>query len=293
MVNSAKLYKIVILIIFAFSFSLAIAIPEAKIINWTIEKNQEQYQKFIQQSFIIRMAAEYKGKFLSEQDKEQLLSLARETSKRLSQLQNKQQRLKQEIEDYEADDWEEKFGENKLFRKLINNIFQTELNKLKVDLWQAFACDGYDRNLIFKKILKNIESCDRPPAAVDLIKAKIYASLAKVDAAYFDEAKKQLSRLMIRSDISQKTAVESSIEYYKLTYQEPEHGDDIVNYQLPGHLSNDLEFMLPVVFLQRKLEVGYNRAAILIEIIQQTMGKEKKSYKRLLSKNKKRFRYVK
>ncbi len=48
-----------------------------------------------------------------------------------------------------------------------------------------------------------------------------------------------------------------------------------------------------ISFLQRKLEIGYNRAAILIKIIKQTMGKEKKLYMRLWSKKKKRFRYVK
>ncbi len=48
-----------------------------------------------------------------------------------------------------------------------------------------------------------------------------------------------------------------------------------------------------ISFLQRKLEIGYNRAAVLIEIIEQTMVKEKKLYMRLWSKKKKRFRYVK
>lgn len=43
-----------------------------------------------------------------------------------------------------------------------------------------------------------------------------------------------------------------------------------------------------ISFLQRNLEVGYNRAAILMEIIK----KEQKQYTRLYSKKKKRFRYV-
>lgn len=48
-----------------------------------------------------------------------------------------------------------------------------------------------------------------------------------------------------------------------------------------------------ISFLQRKLEISYNRAAVLIEIIKKTMVKEKKLYMRLCSKKKKRFRYVK
>ncbi len=43
-----------------------------------------------------------------------------------------------------------------------------------------------------------------------------------------------------------------------------------------------------ISFLQRNLEVGYNRAATLMYIIK----KEDKQYIRLYSKKKKRFRYV-
>ncbi len=43
-----------------------------------------------------------------------------------------------------------------------------------------------------------------------------------------------------------------------------------------------------ISFLQRKLEVGYNRAAVLMEIIK----KEQTRHIRLYSKKKKKFRYV-
>lgn len=42
-----------------------------------------------------------------------------------------------------------------------------------------------------------------------------------------------------------------------------------------------------ISFLQRKLEIGYNRAAVLIEIIEQTYGKRKKAiYETLVKKEK-------
>ena len=43
-----------------------------------------------------------------------------------------------------------------------------------------------------------------------------------------------------------------------------------------------------IAHLQRKLQIGYNRAAVIIEII----NKEQQQQIRLYSKKKKRFRYV-
>ena len=47
-----------------------------------------------------------------------------------------------------------------------------------------------------------------------------------------------------------------------------------------------------ISFLQRTLGIGYNRAAILMEHIQQSTRKQKRSSVRLSSKNKKKFRYA-
>ena len=47
-----------------------------------------------------------------------------------------------------------------------------------------------------------------------------------------------------------------------------------------------------ISFLQRTLGIGYNRASILMEHIQQSTQKRKRSSVRLSSKNKKKFRYA-
>ncbi len=47
-----------------------------------------------------------------------------------------------------------------------------------------------------------------------------------------------------------------------------------------------------IAFLQRTLGVGYNRAGVLMEQIQQNMCMQRKATLRLYSKKYKRFRYV-
>ena len=262
MTSPARLYKISIAIIFVLSLSLAAAIPEANDIDSIIEQSQALYRNFQKQSIMTRMQLEYKDRFFNDEEKENLRTLAKKTSAELNQLIDKQEKLKQAIEDYSGQDWEQKFGQNKLFRKLVNNISLTRTNKLRTDFVQAIASDDYNKNKIFKDILKTIESYNNPPAEIDLIKAKIYVNLAKVDTAYFDKAKKELLKFMPRSDIQQTTSVESSIEYYKLMYQDKEQRDNVLNYQLPIAFANDLELVLPIVFLQRKLDENAFEKAI-------------------------------
>ncbi len=249
-----RLYKTALVIIFTLNLSLAANIPEANDINCIIEQSQTIYRNFMKQSFMIRMQLEYKEKFFNSQDKENLRLLAQKASTELNQLIDKQEKLKQAIEDYSGDDWEQKFGENRLFRRLANNISLSRENMLKTDFVTAIACDEYNKNRIFKNILNVIESDPNPGEYVELLRAKIYANLSKVDIAYFDTAKKELSKLFIRSNILQETDVETLIEDYKLTYDKPEQRDGILNYELPSPLANDPEFVLPVVFLQRKLD---------------------------------------
>lgn len=250
----ARLYKISIVIIFILNLSLAASIPDANDINCVIEQSQQIYHDFQKQSFMTRMQVEYKDKFFNGEDQKKLLILAQKTSTKLNQLIDEQEKLKQAIEDYSGQDWEQKFSQNGLYRKLINNISITRANKLRADFVKAIASDDYNKNMTFREILKAIESFSNHPAEIDLIKSKIYASLAKVDLTYFDKAKKGLSNIIIRSDVSQQTTVESSIEFYKLTYQNTEQRDSILNYNLPSSLANDLELILPVVLLQRKLD---------------------------------------
>ena len=263
MTSLARLFKISIAIIFVLSLSLAAAIPEANDIDSIIEQSQALYRNFQKQSFMTRMQLEYKDKVFNDEEEENLLLSAQKTSAELNQLVDKQEKLKQALENYDGQDWEQKFGQNKLFRKLVNNISLTRTNKLRTDFVQAITSDDYNKNRIFKDILKTIESYNNPPAEIDLIKAKIYTSLAKVDTAYFDKAKKELLKFMPRSDIQQRTSVESSIEYYKLTYQDKEQRDNILNYQLAKSFVNDLEFVLPIVFLQRKLDENAFEKAIV------------------------------
>ena len=65
------------------------------------------------------------------------------------------------------------------------------------------------------------------------------------------------------SSIIDRITIESSTEYDKLTYRDPRKRDDILNYQpLPKPFTNELELVLPIVFLQRKLDENAFEKAI-------------------------------
>jgi len=220
-------------------------------------KTVQAADTFMQQSFRLRMAYEYKGRFLTAQDKQNLYSLAEAAADSLEQIAVEQQKLKAGIEAYEADDWDKRYGSTGLWRKLSRDICTTRLTKCRIDFYLALSSTEQQRTKMLNGILTEMASLNliSLPAASQLLKAKTFALLSGTNNSYGQMAEKELNELMIRSDMRHSTALRASIERIKFLAPTDANDLDKLSRTIAGSsCSNDIELVLSLAFLRRKYD---------------------------------------
>jgi len=242
------------------------ALATAKEINSLAQSARLAVNEFMQQSFKLRMQYEYSGEFLNPNDKNNLYELAKSASERLAAIAEKQKELKQQIEDYQGDDWDDKYGSTGLWRKLFGDLHKTVLSRCEVDFYLALTAEQPLSNKILHNILAEIDLLEltRLPAACALLKARTLALLAQTDPAYKSLAEKEHNILMIRSDMRHSTALRTSIERIKLLGPgEAGDLDKLTETIAKSGCSDDMELVLSLASLQRR----FNRPEGLEKIV--------------------------
>ncbi|GAG20133.1 unnamed protein product, partial [marine sediment metagenome] len=189
------------------------AIPTAGDINILAKRAKLTADTFMQEGFELRMRYEYSGRFLQQDDKENLHKLAKRASDGLQAIANAQKELKNKIEDYEGDDWDDRYGSTGLWRKLSGDLYVTTLTKGEIDFYLALSSQQPQRNKISQDILAQIDSLNQihKTAYSQFLKAKILALLAQTDPAYKPLAEKEFDWLSERSDMSHSTVFRIAI----------------------------------------------------------------------------------
>jgi len=255
----------------AFSLSLSAltanligAPPTAEDIEAAAEMAKLSFDAFTQQSAELRVQYEFSGKFLTQDDKENLQKLAKRASSQLQEIADAQKELKQQIEDYKGDDWDDRYGVTGLWRKLSIDIYITSLSKCEIDFYLALTAKQPQRNDTLRNILAEMDSLhpaprrggvnlSRIPAASQLLKARTFALLARTEPTYKPLAKKEFDELMIRSDMSRSTAFRTAVERIKLLgLTDPDQLKTMAENIAKSRCNDDIELVLSLAFLQRR-----------------------------------------
>jgi len=211
---------------------------------------------FMQKSFELRMRYQYCGKFISPDDKENLQRIAKRAHEHLQIIAKNQQAAKDKIEDYQADDWDAKYGASGLWRKLAKDLYTTILSRCEIDFYLALASDQPQKNDILRTILAEIDSLGLTllPADWQLLKAKTLALLGQTDASCRLLSEKELDQLMARSDMRHSTAFRTAIERIKLFGPTgPNQLKTIAEDIARSRCADELELVLSLAILQLKL----------------------------------------
>ncbi len=252
----------------SFSFLLSAggfveALPTAEDINSLAETARLTGDTFMQESFALRMRYEFSRQFSDPNDSPQdaprrrdsLHRLAKTAGEHLQMIAEKQKTFKQQIEDYQGRDWDAKYGQSGLWRKLSADIYTTGLSKCEVDFYLALTAEQPQRNEILHRILAEINSLNRlsNTAYLQFLKARTLALLARTDPTYQPLAKKEFDKLMIRSDMNQSTAFRITIERTKLFgITEAERLKLLAEELAQSSCRNDPELVLSLMSLQRR-----------------------------------------
>ncbi len=119
--------------------SSADVLPTAEDINSLSRRANLAAAAFTADSFELRMKYEYSGAFLKQEDRENLRKIAQKAGHDLGAVAEEQKQLKQQIEDYQGDDWDRRYGSTCLWRKLSADVYKTLLYKCQTDFYLALT----------------------------------------------------------------------------------------------------------------------------------------------------------
>jgi len=246
---------IVVLFVVFLSSALAGALPIAEDINSLAENARLTTDTFMQQSFKLRMQYEYSGRFLTEDDKENLYQLAKDAGDRLQAIVKEQETLKRQIEDYQGDDWDARYGSTGLWRKLSADIYTTKLSKFEINYYLALASEQPQRDQILHLVLGEIDSLAQGNRRFgpNLIRGKTLAMLAQTEPSYKDAAARELEVFSFYSDIYRPTA--AAIEKMKLLGRADTDRLNVLVKTLRSNWHKGyLELLPSLMFLQRRYD---------------------------------------
>jgi len=236
--------------------------PTAEDVNRLDEKAKLTADTFMQQSFKLRMQYEYSGKFLTSDNKENLHKLAKNAGDKLQTIANKQETLKQQIEYYQGDDWDQRYGSTGLWRKLSADLYRSTLSKCQIDFYLALAAEQPQKNMVLHKILREVDRLSQTykQFGPQLVKAKVLSLLAQTEPAYKAAAIKELDAFKFYSDVSK--PIKAAVEKIKLVGSaEPNELKALARCLGQNRHAGELELILPLLFLQRKYApVGFEEA---------------------------------
>ena len=237
------------------SLGFAEVLPTAEDVNSLTQAAKSTFGDFLQRSFKLRMQYEFSGRFLNQNDKENLCKLARETADRLQEIAQNQRTLKKQIENYEGDDWDARFGSTGLWRKLSSDIYTTTLSKFEVDYYLALASEHQRRGQILHLILNEMDSLAPSDKRFgpNLTRGKTLALLAQTEPSYKDAAVREFEAFAAYPDIYQPTA--AAIEKMKLLSPPDTNQLNILVETLRSNWDDRyLELILSLAFLQRQCD---------------------------------------
>lgn len=134
--------------------------PAPDSVRQIISASGLEWEKFEDESFMLRMQFDLSGRLLTDSDKSFFCGLASDARDQLDRYSNEQQLMLKQIEDYEGADWEQKYGSSGLWRRLAAAVEATRLNRAQADYLYSVICENSQpsdivRQRLFKRKLRS------------------------------------------------------------------------------------------------------------------------------------------
>jgi hypothetical protein len=257
-------FLVLCFLIFVVPTGSAGAIPTNEELNRLSRTVKQITENFLKQSRPYRFAFELEGRFYRQADKEDLNQLAKAASENIRQIEEKQITLKKQIESYQGDDWESRFGQTGLWRKLCSDIYATGLAGFQIDYFVALSSGQSEKGLLCRDIFTRLKSLGgiHKSGFLDFLTAKVLS----ISSQYPKEVAEKLFEEVSNCDgISESIALRARLEKIKLRgCAESNELEGLFENIEQGSCNDDFELILSMAFLQRRyapqqLEKTFNR----------------------------------
>jgi len=232
-------------------------LPTADDIHRLAQAAKSVTAEFKASSAELRFQYEFSGRFLDPADKLELRQLATRASRQLHQIAVSQQKLKKAIEQYEGDDWEDRYGSTGLWRRLFTDCYLTGISRLQIDLHLAEHAESDERIETLGRILDRIETLSgdyNTTVHLQMLRARALALLAPTSSIYKSLAGRQFDLLSRRPDIPRLTALKIALQRIRaLGPAEPAELDLLAEEIMQGPDVQDFELVLSLACLEHRL----------------------------------------
>jgi hypothetical protein len=111
------------------------------------------FNAFITESFLPRAKLQYSGRFTDPQDARNISALAKKTAATLAVILQSQELIRRDIEQYDGDDWDRRYGNTSLWRVSIAAAQQTQWRICVVDYHHGIASTGKKKELLLRYVI--------------------------------------------------------------------------------------------------------------------------------------------
>jgi len=218
-------------------------------------KATQIFKEFLEASLSRRAAIEY-GEGL-DSDRGFVHVLASETIGRLDEIEKLQRGLKKQIEAYTGDDWDERYGESGLWRKLNGQLYKTRFFKCKSIFYEALCAPKERRKEIVRELLNELKLLEEHCRAVEIrfLKAQGLSLLWQSEQGYCGEAKELLGSVLQDKQAEESLKIRARLYLIKLSGAgAAPQLRQVVGELAEAGLQEDLEVILAVGCLQRSCD---------------------------------------
>ncbi len=233
-------------------------LPTQEDVNGLAEQAEQITDSFMRESFLLRMNYQYYDSFPTPQDRDNLYGIAKKAGDDLQVVADKQQDLKKQIEDYQGDDWDDRFGSTNLWRKLLGDIHKTALYKCEIDFYRTLSAAEPQKKESLQTLLNQIDSFSsfyKYLPELQLFKIKVLTLLAQTAPEYKAQAKDAIDSFVIYPGTPCEFEIKKQILKIKLSHlTDPNQLSRLTDYLFKNNCTDDTELILSAAFLQRQYD---------------------------------------
>jgi len=233
------------------------SLPAAEDIERLAKESENIGADFFRSGWAVCLAHEYKGPFTAAPASDKLKKLAKKASHNQQQITEQQMRLKTIIEQYQADDWDKRYGATGLWRRLAGQITYSKLKKCLYDYYFALANDEPEKTELMRACLVRLDSLETTDSSSlhILLKAKVLTALSYSDSTYKKMARDFFDRIEMQKDFP--CQISGYLHIEKLRFSSPpdvEHWDRAVEDMISQNCCEDSGLVLSMCFLRRQFD---------------------------------------
>ena len=217
--------------------------------------NQAKYiaDTFMQKSVEMRLGYEYRQGFFSDAESQSLRELAQKASAEMDDIILAQKKLKKQIENYNGEDWDSRYGDSGVWRMLGDDICAAKILKCQMEYYRAIASPPHQRPDIVRGGLSVLGLLPDIPQVL-LVKADMYALLGKTDQSSKELAGELYRKILATENPRSPLYCTAAVAAQKL---DPPQSLAVLN-ELSARLDqseckDNFELTLSLAFLQRRL----------------------------------------